>query len=322
MIFDNFLIDEAEGCLLAHTLRTEDWVIKKGTFLDTDMIGKLRDAGMEHVTAVRLADEDVGEDEAALAVGRKMAGEGVYVKEPVHGRCNLVADSHGIAVLNAEGIEDFNLSKGDAMVATVAPFEVVKPKGIVAKIKVIPYGVPKSELDTQLSILQEPIVSVSPFKPLKAGMILTRALGTKDKLLQKAERTMADRLEVLGGTLASVEHCEHDYDAVSTALRKMVDQGFDLVLLLGATSTSDVADVIPAAIQQNGGRLCQVGIPVEPGNLLVMGDIEEIPVVGLPGCARSQCLNGIDLVLPRLMAGLPVGADDLMRMGVGGLLAD
>jgi molybdenum cofactor cytidylyltransferase len=47
-----------------------------------------------------------------------------------------------------------------------------------------------------------------------------------------------------------------------------------------------------------------------------------MPVVGLPGCARSPKLNGFDWVLARLCADLPVGPQEIMAMGAGGLLAE
>ena len=40
------------------------------------------------------------------------------------------------------------------------------------------------------------------------------------------------------------------------------------------------------------------------------------------GCAPTPKLNGIDWVLARLFAGLPLGGAELGRMGVGGLLKD
>ena len=80
--------------------------------------------------------------------------------------------------------------------------------------------------------------------------------------------------------------------------------------------------MIPAAIVACGGEIDHFGMPVDPGNLMLMGRIGAVPVLGLPGCARSPKVNGFDWVLRRLLAGLPVDAADIMRMGVGGLLAE
>jgi molybdenum cofactor cytidylyltransferase len=78
--------------------------------------------------------------------------------------------------------------------------------------------------------------------------------------------------------------------------------------------------VIPAAIESVGGTIERYGMPVDPGNLLLLGRYGTIPIVGMPGCARSPALNGIDLVLRRIAAGLPLDRSVIARMGVGGLL--
>ena len=94
------------------------------------------------------------------------------------------------------------------------------------------------------------------------------------------------------------------------------------MLVAGASAIVDRRDVIPAAIERRGGTIEHFGMPVDPGNLLLLGRLGEVPVLGLPGCARSPKVNGFDWVLQRLLAGLPVGAEDIMRMGAGGLLAE
>jgi molybdenum cofactor cytidylyltransferase len=90
----------------------------------------------------------------------------------------------------------------------------------------------------------------------------------------------------------------------------------------GASAIIDRRDVIPAALTAAGGTIVHFGMPVDPGNLMLMGKLGAVPVLGLPGCARSPKVNGYDWVLQRLCADLPAGPNEIMRMGVGGLLAD
>ena len=63
-------------------------------------------------------------------------------------------------------------------------------------------------------------------------------------------------------------------------------------------------------------------MPVDPGNLLLVGSLGGKPVLGAPGCARSPKENGFDWVLHRFLAGIPVRREDIVRMGVGGLLME
>jgi molybdenum cofactor cytidylyltransferase len=93
-------------------------------------------------------------------------------------------------------------------------------------------------------------------------------------------------------------------------------------LVVGASATVDRNDIIPAAIVAAGGNVERLGMPVDPGNLLVLGYIGHRAIVGLPGCARSPKRNGFDWVLERLAAGLRVDSAMIAAMGSGGLLPE
>ena len=129
---------------------------------------------------------------------------------------------------------------------------------------------------------------------------------------------MRTRLESLGYDLNDVAVVPHETAAVADALGAPAD----LYLVLGASATSDRDDVVPAAVVTAGGRIERFGMPVDPGNLLLLARLGDVPVVGLPGCARSPALNGVDWVLERLSARVPVASDDVAAMGVGGLLKE
>src|SRR5207247_4662584 len=114
----------------------------------------------------------------------------------------------------------------------------------------------------------------------------------------------------------------HATGELAALIRDMIGHGIDILLIHGASAILDRRDVIPAAVIAAGGRIDHFGMPVDPGNLLLLGHLGERAVLGLPGCARSSKVNGFDWVLERLVAGLPVGSVEIMRMGSGGLLAE
>ena len=110
--------------------------------------------------------------------------------------------------------------------------------------------------------------------------------------------------------------------ALAAVLKRLTAQA-DLTIVFGASAITDRRDVIPAAVEAAGGRVDHFGMPVDPGNLLLLGrSAQGDPVLGAPGCARSPKENGFDWVLQRLLAGLPVTGADVKRMGVGGLLME
>jgi molybdenum cofactor cytidylyltransferase len=100
-----------------------------------------------------------------------------------------------------------------------------------------------------------------------------------------------------------VQRCAHRRDAVALALRESLAAGCDLLMIAGATVPKDRADTIPSAIVAAGGEIVHFGMPVEPGNMLLLARIGAVPVIILPGCARSRRTNGLDWVLQRMLAG-------------------
>jgi len=315
--FGPLAIDRAEGAILAHSQKLSGGALRKGTVLGPDDIAALAADGIAHVTAALLEDGDVGEDSAALRIGELLHAENLRLDEVFTGRINLIAECAGVVRIDTEAIAALNAVDEGLTIATVPDLMRVHADQLIATIKVIPYGLPKAVVDQGAGVLFSAPIALHPFKGGTARLVMTRTPGFKDSLLDKGEAVVRDRVEGLGYTLTEVTVTDHTEAAVAEALAPA-----DLVLILGASATSDRHDIAPAAITRAGGRIDRFGMPVDPGNLLFLGSLDGAPVVGLPGCARSPALNGVDWVLERLSAGIPVTGDDIAAMGVGGLLKE
>ena len=324
MRFGPIPLDEAEGAILGHSTRLGQVTFKKGRTLSPADIAQLRAGGFTEVTGARLDDADVGEDAAAESVAAAARGPGVTRNAPFTGRCNLFADDAGLAIIDARRVDQINLVDETITLATVAPFEAVEPGQMLATIKVIPFAAPRTSVDACTAAAAEggPLVRVAPFTEHAAGLVLTRLPGTKESVLDKTTSVLRSRLTALGSRLAADIRCAHTEEAVAKAIEALVEQGCAPVLVYGASAIVDRRDVVPAAIERAGGAVDHFGMPVDPGNLMLLGHRGPVPVVGLPGCARSPKVNGFDWVLQRLLADIPVGPADVMRMGTGGLLKE
>ena len=318
-------IDDAAGAILAHSWRAKGINFSKGRRLSGEDVARLKAAGADSIVAARLEADDIHEDEAAATVARALAGKGIEATAPFTGRCNHFASEAGLAVIDHERIDALNELDESVTVATLAPYARVTPRQMVATVKIIPYAAPRAAVQRALDVAKsanQPLISVAPFKPMRAGLIQTTLPGTRDKVLDKALGTTSKRLASLGGSVAGERRCAHDAAAIATALRELNGEGCDLLLIAGASAIVDRHDVVPAGIEQAGGKVTHFGMPVDPGNLLLAGELDGRPVLGLPGCAKSPKYNGFDMVLERLAAGLPVGRAEIVRMGAGGLLAE
>ena len=325
MIFAEKPVSEAAGALLVHSVRIGKLAFKKGRLLSADDIKALSDAGRKTVAVVRLEPADVGEDAAATRIAEALAGANVTLGTAFTGRCNLFAEVAGILVMDRERLDRMNLVDEAVTAATLPPFDHVQPRDMVATVKIIPFAVPSAVLEQCLAAVKgtEPLVRVAAFRARPIGLIQTRLPGIKESVLDKTVEVMNGRLAAIGCPAATELRCDHEEAAVAAAILDIKRAGAEMVLVAGASAITDRRDVIPAAIERAGGRIDHFGMPVDPGNLLLLGRLsDESHVLGLPGCVRSPKVNGFDWVLQRLVADLPVTATDIMRMGAGGLLKE
>ncbi|MCA3555119.1 molybdopterin-binding/glycosyltransferase family 2 protein [Aestuariivirga sp.] len=323
MQFGELPLDEAGGAILAHSVKHDGGMFKKGRTLTADDIALLRASGVPAVFAAKLDADDVPEDEAAAAVAQRIGAEGTKAQAPFTGRANLHATVHGLALIDEGRVRALNRLHESLTLATVPPFAIVGEREMVATVKVIPFAVPRDVLDKALAIIgSAPLVRVAAFRDRRAGLVITRLPQTKPSIVAKSEEAMRERIAALGGTLAAVQVVAHEIAPVTAAIAGMQAMACDPILVFGASAITDRGDVIPVAVTRAGGRVLHLGMPVDPGNLMMFGALGDVPVIGVPSCARSPKLNGFDWVLARVMAGVKVTPEDIMDMGAGGLLAE
>jgi molybdenum cofactor cytidylyltransferase len=320
VIFGPVATEDALGAILAHAVHLPDRVLRKGRALNEADLTALAAAGIGAVIAARLEGTDVAEDRAASRAAAGLIGEGVAAGQAFTGRVNLFAERHGLLVLDPPRIDELNEVDEAITLATLPPYARVTPRQIVATVKIIPFAVREKTLARWEG--QAPPLRVAPFRGRPVGLIQTRLPGVKESVLDKTAAVTRARLEALDSSLLAEQRVAHQGGAVAAAIGLMLDRGAALVLIAGASAIVDRRDVIPAGIVAAGGRIDYFGMPVDPGNLMLIGHLRAVPVLGLPGCARSPRLNGFDWVLQRLIADLPVGRRELAGLGVGGLLAE
>jgi len=321
--FGEIPVAEAEGTILAHSVKKGEIAFKKGRRLSARDVGALAAEGIGRLVAARLEGGDVHEDEAAERVARAIAGASVAVEAPFTGRANLFARKAGLFLVERERIDRVNRIDSGLTVATLPPYASAETGRMLATVKIIPFALPEEVVAEAEALIaaEGPALSIAPYRPLRVALVATELAGTKAKMLDKTRRILEQRLEKAGARLVGEERVAHETGALAAALSAAAGTA-DLLVAFGASAITDEADVIPAAIRQSGGSVSHFGMPVDPGNLLLVGEIDGRPVIGAPGCARSPKENGFDWVLNRFLAGLEVTPEDISAMGVGGLLME
>jgi molybdenum cofactor cytidylyltransferase len=319
MTFGTLAVRDAVGAVLAHTLRAGDRVLKKGRVLSAGDVDALAAGGHVTVVCARIEPGELAEDAAATRIAGALAGAHTRLEDTHTGRSNVHAAQGGIVLVDRAAIALANAVDEAITVATVRAHAPVQAGDMVATVKIIPFGVTAAAVDAATAAARGGI-AIQPWRGCRGGLVLTRFADTPPAILDRAAAAQRTRLARCGGELVTERRVAHDVAAVAGAIAGLVADGLDPILVLGASAIMDRRDVIPAALEEAGGEVVRFGMPVDPGNLLLLGRLAAATVLGVPGCARSLKPSGFDWVLERVCAGVAVGADDLAAMGVGGLL--
>ena len=318
MKFGAVPLDEAQGALLAHSLRVSGSMIRKGQALRAEDVRSLRRAGIERVTVVRPEEGDLDENRASASLASSLGGAGVACAAPVNGRVKMYALEPGLAAIDEDRVHELNAAGESVALATVAPLTRVERGQVLATVKILPLALSREGFGA-LAPRLGPSVSVKVFHPLKVGLLQTRVEGTKGSLLAKTVATTRARVESLGGSLHATRCCGHHEAAIAEVITDLRRFGLDLLLVIGASATMDRGDCVPSGIEGAGGAVERLGMPVDPGHLTLLARCGELPVLVGPGSARSSRRSSFDLLLERIAAGLPVDSASVAALGVGGL---
>ncbi|WP_425043790.1 molybdopterin-binding protein [Primorskyibacter sp. S87] len=320
MKFGPVPVAEAEGAILAHSIRAGSRKLRKGLTLSAQDLADLRDAAVSEVIVARLEPDDLHENTAAAELAAALvpdpAGVNLRLTEPFTGRVNLLARGPGVVVLDVAGLEQFNQVHPMITVATVPQHQQLAKDGMVATIKVISYAVPEGAVAEAAGAGSNAVQLAAPVYRT-VGLVISEIPGGPSN--DKGVAAIRGRVKTLGMDLAEIATVPHRTDDLAEAIKE-IDS--DMILILTGSATSDPDDVAPAAVRAAGGVVERFGMPVDPGNLLFLGNLGDRPVIGLPGCARSPALNGADWILSRIACGIPTTGSDIAAMGVGGLLKE
>lgn len=319
----NIPIDQAEGGVLVHNVADElgHKALLKGHRLGAADVDKLRALGKSQVYVALLEPGDVRENDAVVRIALAAAGENTAATQASGGRINLLATRHGILKLNKEAMARLNSIEG-VTIATRPAYSIAEPKTMLATVKTIGLALPETALEQSEAIRRElgAAIWVRPFEAAKVGVIFTGSAEARKRVEDRFGGPVRGRIAALGAEVQSYRYVAEEPSAIAEAISSAISGGATCLILAGETSIMDAEDITPRGIMAAGGEIEVYGAPVEPGNLLLIAYLGQVPIVGAPGCIQSRDTNVVDLVLPRLLAGERVTRLDLIELADGGLL--
>jgi molybdenum cofactor cytidylyltransferase len=296
-------------------------LLAKGHVISDEDIRVLESEGMEKIWVTELEDGEIGEDEAVCQVASEMGCGSLEIRLAAGGRANLLATEKSCILVDDELLKQINCAASIA-IATVSNFSYSDAGQRIATVKSAPFAVASAQLEAVVNILKErgPILQARPVRNPVVGVLYTDPVNG-ERARQLFENIMRQRLDRfgLGANLALA--CIEDDNSVARSLQHLLRSKPNVILVASTTAPAGPEDVIGRAMVRIGAHIERFLAPVEPGNLLLMGYKDDVPVVSAPGCFRSAKANIVDLLLPPLLARYRVSGWEIACLGHGGLLA-
>lgn len=315
---------DAVGHILCHDMtqiirgETKDARFRKGHIVAPEDIPVLLSMGKDTLYVWEQKEGYLHENDAAQRLAALCGGDKLTCSPVKEGKIDLSAPSDGLFCMDVSRLDRIN-ALGEIMIAARGNHTPVKAGDKLAGTRVIPLVIDEKKLEQAEEIAgTEPLMTVKPFLPKKCGIVTTGNEVFYGRIKDTFSPVVADKLKEYGGEILGVTLCGDAPEAITATIQAYLEQGADFVCCTGGMSV-DPDDRTPAAIRATGADIVTYGAPVLPGAMFLLSYRNGIPIVGLPGCVMYAKRTIFDLVLPRLMADVPVSKEDLARFGNGGL---
>jgi len=324
--------EDAVGHVLCHDLTqiivgvTKDARFRKGHIVTEEDIPVLLSMGKENLYVWEKQEGMLHEDEAAEILCNAAMNEHMEKSEVKEGKIELRAMCEGLLQIDLERLLRIN-SLGEVIIATRPNFSRVKPGDKLAGMRVIPLVIDAAKMDQVAAIagVSNPLLTIMPYQIKHCTILVTGSEVKKGLIKDTFSPVVVKKLAEVGVSVASIILTGDDEAYITNCIKNAVVQGEEMVICTGGMSV-DPDDKTPKAIKDSGARIVSYGAPVLPGSMFLLSYIEtaagkaaSVPVLGLPGCVMYEERTIFDILLPRIVARVPISPYDIASLGNGGL---
>ena len=317
-------VHEAVGKVLGHDLtrivagKCKGPAFRRGHVVKGEDLPLLLDIGKVNLHVYDPQDGYVHEDEAAYRIASAAAGPGIGLSEPVEGKITLAALYDGLLAIDLENLNRLN-SLPDMVFSTIHRNQLVQKGRALAGTRVVPLVVPEELLVKAEAVCASAgsLIQVKPLKSFNVGLITTGSEILQGRIEDTFGPVVRSKFEELGSRIMGQVLVGDDRNRTVQAIRDFLSQGADFIALTGGMSV-DPDDQTPAAIRASGARVVAYGAPVLPGAMFMLAYMDQVPILGLPGCVMYYKSSIFDLIAPRIMAGEEILKEDIASLGHGG----
>jgi hypothetical protein len=317
--------EEAVGKVLCHDITKivkdtfKGVAFKKGHVIRKEDVEELLRLGKKHIALIELDPQELHEEEAGLRLAQALKGQGIILKGPSEGRFDLIAETRGLLKIRTKSLMKINRIPR-VVVATLHTMTPVLQGERVAGTKVVPLAIEERVIRNVETICAAdgPVLSVLPYRRLKVGAVITGREVCESRIEDGFGPVLKEKCAFWGLEPPAIMYCVDDATKIGAAINEHLSHGCELILATGGMSV-DADDVTPWGIRKTGAKIIKYGAPVMPGAMFLMAYKDDCAIIGVPACAMYASTTILDLLIPRVLAGERVTADEICRLGHGGL---
>lgn len=312
---------DAVGMPLAHDLtqiipgQYKGARFKKGHIVAAEDVPVMLSMGKENLFVLELKEDDVHEDDAGARIAAAAAGANILRNAKGEGKVELQAACRGVLRVDQDKLLEL-IDDDEVMFATIQGNQLVEEGQLIAGTRVIPLYV-KEKTVARAEQIQD-IVWIDPLKPCKVGIVTTGSEIYHGRIEDKFGGILREKFDALGCMVTEQVFSDDDEQMIVDCILSLKQKGAELIAVTGGMSV-DPDDRTPAGIRQAGTEIVTYGAPVLPGAMFLLGYLEDVPVVGLPGCVMYHGASVFELVVPRLLAGEHMDRKAIKCLAHGGL---
>jgi molybdopterin biosynthesis enzyme len=318
-------VQDAVGLVLAHDVteiipqKKKDVAFRRGRIIERGDVERLMDLGKNYVYVLGGDEKEVHEDEAARRIAEAAMDEHMALMPPKEGRINLLSSVDGLFSVNKSRLYALNSVEHVAF-TTVPDRYPVKAGEMVAATRILPLYIDEATLKKAERLGRQGVIKIFPFKAMKGGLVVTGSEVFSGRI-KDGSPIVEGRLRNYGLELVGKEFAPDDVGSIRDAILRLLQKGAEIVITTGGLSV-DPDDVTKEGVAATGARIQVYGAPVFPGAMFLVARRKGKYILGVPACVYYSRNTILDIILPRVLAGVKITKSDILKLAHGGLCMD
>ena len=281
-----FDINAAEGVYLLSNYRLDNKFYPQGHILTAEDIIFFKLYGIRQVYGAEAEDFDLDKNTSLGMIAAKICGNNTAYVSDDDNVINIVAADDGILLCSQDRLQKFNHLYPDLILNTIAPYQPVKKGEIIAKLELNSPLMNQSTVDEILFKLSGNVslLQIGLLESLKVGLIYGNLLNNE----AETEHFTANVKTLLTSFADYNLDFSKEYQSywnlkdMSDSIQDAIDDGLNVVFVLGGTSSGSMNGVISGSLRQISDGSLLFNFPQLNASDLFIAQHRQTKIIALP----------------------------------------